>query len=193
MKNLLEKFSVYGLITIGLLFSFCCFVHVNSSFAQSQFGFNQTSIDASAVVEIVSTTKGLLIPKMTTTQRDAIVSPAQGLLIYNSTDAAFNYYNSGWRTLTYLTWGILGNSSTVAGTHFVGTTNNTGFDTRTNNTLRTRITTKGQIEIYNTGESVFIGEGAGATDDLSTNPSSMASSLPGRKMLSRSRIPSVDR
>ncbi|MDZ7649051.1 MAG: hypothetical protein U5K54_18830 [Cytophagales bacterium] len=35
--------------------------------------------------------------------------------------------------------------------------------------MRTRITTKEKIETYNTGQSVFIGEGAGAADDLTSN------------------------
>jgi hypothetical protein len=66
-------------------------------------------------------------------------------------------------------WNLTGNAGTIAGTNFVGTTDAQAFDIRTNNTLRTRITTKGQIETYNTGNSVFIGEGAGANDDLTTN------------------------
>lgn len=66
-------------------------------------------------------------------------------------------------------WNLTGNASTTAGTNFIGTTDAQAFDIRTNNVLRTRITTKGQIETYNTGQSVFVGEGAGANDDLGTN------------------------
>ena len=65
-------------------------------------------------------------------------------------------------------WSITGNAGTRAGTNFAGTTDAQAFDIRTNNILRTRITTKGQIETYNTGGSVFLGEGAGANDDLAT-------------------------
>lgn len=46
-----------------------------------------------AKMEIASTTKGLLIPRMTTTERDAIVSPATGLLIYNITTLTLQDYN----------------------------------------------------------------------------------------------------
>jgi len=66
-------------------------------------------------------------------------------------------------------WGLLGNSGTVSGFHFIGTTDTQALDIRTNNVLMTRITTKGQIEIHNTGYSIFIGEGAGNSDDLSDN------------------------
>ncbi|MDX1407918.1 MAG: hypothetical protein R3330_07285, partial [Saprospiraceae bacterium] len=64
-----------------------------------------------------------------------------------------------------------GNTGTVNGTDFIGTTDNVDLDIRTNNVVRTRITTKGQIEVLNTGQSVFLGEGAGANDDLTNNES----------------------
>lgn len=60
-------------------------------------GINQSSIATSAVLDIASTTKGMLIPRVTTTQRDAISSPAAGLLVYNTSTAAVNFYNgSSW-------------------------------------------------------------------------------------------------
>lgn len=49
--------------------------------------------DPSALVDMISTTKGLGIPSMTTTQRDAISSPRTGLMIYNSTTSKVNQYN----------------------------------------------------------------------------------------------------
>lgn len=71
-----------------------------------------------------------------------------------------------------LGWELQGNSGTTEGVNFTGTTDSMAFDIRTNNTIRTRITTKGQIEIFNTGQSVFLGEGAGAIDDLTDNQNS---------------------
>ena len=54
------------------------------------------SIDASAKMEVKTTAgKGLLIPRMTTTQRDDIDTPADGLAIYNTTDLAVQYYSGG--------------------------------------------------------------------------------------------------
>ncbi|MDB5275618.1 MAG: hypothetical protein JWR61_573 [Ferruginibacter sp.] len=62
--------------------------------------------DASAMVDIASTTKGFLLPRMTTTQQNAIPSPATGLLIFNTTDNVFKV-NTGtpeapvWTPLSY--------------------------------------------------------------------------------------------
>ena len=47
--------------------------------------------DASAMLEVNSTAKGFLPPRMTTVQRDAISNPAAGLVIYNSTTGCLNY------------------------------------------------------------------------------------------------------
>jgi hypothetical protein len=47
-----------------------------------QVGINTTAPDASAQLDISSTTKGVLLPRLTKTQRDAIVTPAAGLMIY---------------------------------------------------------------------------------------------------------------
>jgi hypothetical protein len=51
------------------------------------------SNNASAKVQINSTTQGFLPPRMTSTQRDAIASPAAGLVIYNTTTNLLNVYN----------------------------------------------------------------------------------------------------
>ncbi len=45
---------------------------------------DESSADASAILDIKSASKGLLLPRMTSIQRDAIVSPAAGLMIYNT-------------------------------------------------------------------------------------------------------------
>ena len=52
---------------------------------QKKIGSNTYMINSSAVLELESTNKGLLLPRLTTLQRDAIVLPAEGLVIYNTT------------------------------------------------------------------------------------------------------------
>jgi hypothetical protein len=55
---------------------------------------------ASAIVEIQSTTMGFLPPRMTTTQKNAIASPAAGLVVYDSTTNKLCCYNgSTWNDL----------------------------------------------------------------------------------------------
>ena len=73
---------------------FVCFFILfcfHASFAQ--VGIGTTSQHASAQLEVSSTTKGYLPPRMTTTQRNAISTPATGLTIYNTTTNAFECYN----------------------------------------------------------------------------------------------------
>lgn len=57
--------------------------------------------NASSILDVRSTTKGFLPPRMTTTQRDAISSPAAGLMIYNTTTNKLNFYNgTAWEAVT---------------------------------------------------------------------------------------------
>ena len=57
--------------------------------------------DNSAILSVGSTTQGLLPPRMTTTQRDAIGTPAAGLTVYNTTTNKLNFYNgSAWEAVT---------------------------------------------------------------------------------------------
>ena len=64
----------------------------------AQVGINNETPDASAALDITSTTGGLLVPRMTETQRDAISPAATGLMIYQTDGTAgFYYYNgSSW-------------------------------------------------------------------------------------------------
>ena len=64
----------------------------------AQVGVGTTTPNASAALDITSTTKGLLIPRMTTAQRDAISSAATGLMVYQTDGTVgFYYYNgSSW-------------------------------------------------------------------------------------------------
>jgi hypothetical protein len=57
------------------------------------------SPNASAQLDVTSTTRGFLPPRMTTTQRDAISSPAAGLVIYNTTDSKLQVYTTAWTDL----------------------------------------------------------------------------------------------
>lgn len=67
-------------------------------------GIGTSTPAASAALDVNSSTKGFLPPRMTTAQRDAIQPAAVGLLIYNTTENAYNFFTvtatgTGWVTL----------------------------------------------------------------------------------------------
>lgn len=78
----------------------------------AQVGINQTNAnpDSSAMLDIQSTDKGLLIPRMTTAQRDAIANPATGLLIYNLDQVSFQSFDSTQWTNLSSPWKSTGDS-----------------------------------------------------------------------------------
>lgn len=55
-----------------------------------------TSPDASAILDVESTDKGFLPPRMTEAERDAISNPADGLVIFNTTTDCLNFFGSGY-------------------------------------------------------------------------------------------------
>lgn len=59
-------------------------------------GIGTSSPNTSALLDLTSTTKGFLAPRMTTTQRDAIASPATGLLIFNTTNSRMEVFSGVW-------------------------------------------------------------------------------------------------
>ena len=61
---------------------------------------NTTSVNASAILQSDSTTKGFLPPRMTTTQKNAIATPAAGLVVYDTTLAKLCVYTTAWETIT---------------------------------------------------------------------------------------------
>ena len=75
--------------------------------AAGNVGIGTTSPTASALLDITSTTKGLLPPRMTTAQRDAIASPATGLQVYNTTTSALNVFNG-------TAWGAVGGGGALS-------------------------------------------------------------------------------
>lgn len=62
------------------------FILASTMFAQAQVGIGTTTPNASAALDVQSTTRGILLPRMTGAQRIAIAAPADGLIVYQ-TDA----------------------------------------------------------------------------------------------------------
>lgn len=73
-----------------------------STVANGQVGISTDGSNPhpSAMLEVKSTSKGILPPRLTTTERNAIAEPAEGLLIFNSTTGCIDYYLGGsWKSL----------------------------------------------------------------------------------------------
>jgi hypothetical protein len=64
------------------------------------FLINTTTDVASSILTLASTTKGFLPPRMTTTQKNAIATPAAGLVVYDTTLNKLCVYTTAWETIT---------------------------------------------------------------------------------------------
>jgi hypothetical protein len=94
--------SAASKLTIGYTFNYYfSFDHARKSVAiDSDMGAGAPQANASAVLDVKSTTKGFLPPRMTTTEKNAIATPAAGLMIYDTTLNRPCFYNgTSWITL----------------------------------------------------------------------------------------------
>ena len=69
-----------------------------SSTITAQVGVGTNTPNASAALDVTSTTKGILTPRMTSAQRLAISNPADGLVVYqtDNTPNFYGYINGAW-------------------------------------------------------------------------------------------------
>lgn len=91
--------------TLSLIFGVICFITAG----YCQIGIGTTQPDQSAMVEVSSKKAGVLIPRMTTAERDAIVLPEHALMIFN-TDKGCIELNYGIET--NINWNCVGTFST---------------------------------------------------------------------------------
>ena len=111
----MKKYFIHRSFAIKGLNSFLILIMVCLLFPVSVYTQGNA---ASATLELKSTTQGILIPRLTEVQRNAIPSPANGLLIYNNVSNTFNYYNG--------VVGATGNWYEIQSTLIVGATGCTG-------------------------------------------------------------------
>lgn len=75
-------------------------LHVLGNLFAFQLALGTSDPNDAAIAQMDSTTQGLLPPRMTTTQRNAIASPPAGLQIFNTTTGALEYYDgASWETV----------------------------------------------------------------------------------------------
>lgn len=84
-----------------LLLTLAVFLTANWMLNAQNIGINNPNPDASAALDVTSTTQGMLVPRMTASQRGLIASPATGLLVYQTDGTAgFYFYNgTAWASL----------------------------------------------------------------------------------------------
>jgi hypothetical protein len=127
---------------------------ISSLNAQQSVGVGTNAPHASAMLDVTSTTKGILLPRMTSAQRTAIASPAAGLMVYETTSASTWIYNgSGWVQL-----GSGGASPWIASGNNIYNSNsgNVGIGTSTN--INAPLTIKGNTIItYTNGNDLVNG------------------------------------
>jgi hypothetical protein len=87
---------------LTLLLGALCLFLASARAQTNNVGIGTTTPAASALLDVSSTTKGLLAPRMTKTQRDAITTPATGLLVYqtDNTPGFYTYNGTAWVALS---------------------------------------------------------------------------------------------
>jgi hypothetical protein len=130
-----------------ILMVFFTILSSQQSFSQG-VGISEVSItpDASSILELQSTARGFLAPRMTTLQRNAILPPATGLLIYNTDTNAFNYFNGTiWIALLNSGTGVGAVNGTLNRISVAGTLTVPVIDIDANYVGQASITTLGTI------------------------------------------------
>lgn len=161
-------------------------ISVTPSIAQKDnVGIGTSKPDQSAVLDISSSSKGVLMPRMSLQQRNSIQSPAKGLIVYQTDMLSGFYFFDGneWKPIASENkansiaadpndWTKTGNAGTNPTTNFVGTTDNQPLIFRTSN-VRSGFIDKAFGGTF----SVFFGPSAGIASTGNANVGIGANSL----------------
>jgi hypothetical protein len=132
--------------------------------ANAQMGVNSTGAvpNAAAMLDVRSSDKGFLMPRMTTTQRNAMPAIADGLMIYNTTTAEIEVYRGlfGWQTASRMGVPFTVTGSTVGGIVQASNTGS-GFGMQVNAASGTGVLgiSSTGIGVYGQGDQGVIGNG----------------------------------
>lgn len=100
---------------LSILFSAVLIMSSAQGFSQAGINTDGSSPSNSAMLDVKSIDKGFLPPRMTTAQRNAIATPSEGLVIYNTSEKALNVFNgTAWSSLTPLPVFACGMSLTIS-------------------------------------------------------------------------------
>ncbi|UKB86155.1 tail fiber domain-containing protein [Chryseobacterium sp. MEBOG06] len=174
---------------------------------QAQVGINTTTPNASSVLDLVGSNKGLLIPRIALTgssDTSTVPSPANSLMIYNSAAAngvvpGYYYWstNAGrWaKVLDDLTpiimtgWSLTGNSGMVNGINFIGTSDNVDVIFKRNNIVSGVLNTTNTIFGVNslTANTIGLNNTAVGVNNLISNTTGSMNTAIGSEVLSSNK------
>jgi trimeric autotransporter adhesin len=130
-------------LRLSLAICMAASLHFNANSQSLSINTTGAAADPSAILDVSSTLKGVLVPRMDKTQKNAIASPATGLLIYQTApdSLGFQYYDGAkwvWLSnnspiLDTINWKTHGNSGLADATSFLGNIDNIPINFRINN------------------------------------------------------------
>jgi len=131
----------FNLLRLCIIVSTAVAAHFNGASQSLSINTDGSSAHPSALLDVKSTAKGVLVPRMSKAEKTSIASPATGLLIFqNSPDSTGFYYYDGskWAWLSdannsdTTAWKITGNGN-IKSTNFIGSTNDSALRFRIRN------------------------------------------------------------
>ncbi|MGB3074382.1 MAG: hypothetical protein WBB36_03625 [Chitinophagales bacterium] len=172
-------------VKLFFVLSFLFITHL--SFSQTNIfppngaaGIGTLTPNASSLLDVTSTTQGVLVPRMTKNQRDGIVAPALGLLIFqtNSTPGFYYYDGSSWSAVT-----PKGGANKTLGNLTAPTAVNVALLPASSNALDLGSLSFSWKDLYaagtfyldgepfiaNTSDNVFVGQSAGIVNSTGTS------------------------
>ncbi|GGZ58267.1 hypothetical protein [Mesonia mobilis] len=171
-----KRYTLFILVLLSIRFSAFAQVGVNTTDPQASLDIRASNPSSP------SNSDGLLIPRISAFPSTNPTASQDGMIVYLTTTVGTNtpgfYYwdnvESDWVSFgsggsSNNSWNVSGNVGTDSDNDFIGTTDAEALVFATNNSPKLRITTKGQLEVLNTGRSVFLGRFAGQNDDLTDN------------------------
>lgn len=95
MKIIVSIASILRIIFITVIIGFAVYANAQNVAINT----NGAAADASAMLDVSSTSKGFLPPRMTTIQRAGIQSPTDGLMVFDSDTKSYWYYSTAWKEI----------------------------------------------------------------------------------------------
>lgn len=147
-----------------LLFIFIATISNLTTRAQQRIKLGSTpfNIQNTSILELESTDKALLLPRLTNTQAANILTKAKnnnasGLTLYNTDCKCIQVFDASTTTGRWVSmgsssttsWSLTGNYNTTPSSNFIGTTDNTDLIIKTNNTERIKIAGGGGADFAN--------------------------------------------